>query len=123
MPEQVITFHRQRPEHSLPVLPVPTGKLAALGLFFRRKRKIILTVQWMVVFVYAFLVVVPAFLPLPPGEAHIWDNLRLFAQFVFWGIWWPGVMIATVTLGRVWCGFFCSEGLLTEWVSYYGGGR
>ena len=123
MPEQVITFHRQRPEHSLPVLPVPTGKLAALGLFFRRKRKIILTVQWMVVFVYAFLVVVPAFLPLPPGEAHIWDNLRLFAQFVFWGIWWPGVMIATVTLGRVWCGFFCPEGSLTEWVSKYGRGR
>lgn len=123
MPEHVITFHRQRPPHLAPALPAPTGKLAALGLLLRRNRRTILTLQWIVVFVYAFLVVVPAFLPLPPAGAHIWDNLRLFAQFVFWGIWWPGVMIATVTLGRVWCGFFCPEGSLTEWVSKYGRGR
>ena len=32
-------------------------------------------------------------------------------------------MIATVAFGRVWCGFFCPEGSLTEWVSKYGRGR
>ncbi|MBW7903885.1 MAG: 4Fe-4S binding protein [Rhodocyclaceae bacterium] len=77
----------------------------------------------MVVCVYAFLVVAPAFLPLPLANAHIWDNLRLFAQFAFWGVWWPGVMIATVALGRVWCGIFCPEGSLSEWVSRHGRGR
>ncbi|QRJ65769.1 4Fe-4S binding protein [Azospira restricta] len=77
----------------------------------------------MVVCVYAVLVVVPAFLPLPPESAHLWDNLRLFAQFVFWGIWWPGVMVATVLLGRVWCGLFCPEGSLSEWASRHGRGR
>ena len=60
---------------------------------------------------------------MPPEDAHIWDNLRLFAQFCFWGLWWPGVMIATVTMGRVWCGFFCPEGAMTEWVSQYGRGK
>ena len=44
---------------------------------------------------------IPAFLPLPPEGAHLWDNLRLFAQFIFWGVWWPGVMIATLTLGQM----------------------
>ena len=121
MAEQIISFHRQRPPPNLP--PMPAGRLAAAGLFLRRNRRAIVTIQWMVVVVYAFLVIVPAFLPLPPEGAHLWDNLRLFAQFVFWGIWWPGVMIATVAFGRVWCGFFCPEGSLTEWVSQYGRGR
>lgn len=47
MAEQVITFHRQRP------LPdnSPPGRLAAAGLFLRRHRRAILTIQWMVVVV------------------------------------------------------------------------
>jgi len=32
-------------------------------------------------------------------------------------------MIATVTLGRVWCGIFCPEGSVSEWVSKYGRGK
>lgn len=113
MTEQPITFQ-----------PWPkAGKLAAVGLFLRRHRRLILIVQWLIVVVYAALVVIPAFLPLPPESAHIWDNLRLFAQFCFWGLWWPGVMIATVSLGRVWCGLFCPEGAISEWVSKYGRGK
>ncbi|MDQ5904883.1 MAG: hypothetical protein QG672_2477, partial [Pseudomonadota bacterium] len=117
MPEQVITFHTHRPTAP------PAGRITAAGLFLRRHRKLILSIQWLVVVFYAALVVIPAFLPLPPQGAHIWDNLRLFAQFIFWGVWWPGVMIATVTLGRVWCGVFCPEGSLTEWISQYGRGH
>ena len=82
-----------------------------------------MAIQWAIVLFYAALVIVPAFLPIPPASAHIWDNLRLFAQFCFWGLWWPGVMIATVTLGRVWCGLFCPEGAISEWVSQYGRGK
>ncbi|WP_153146103.1 4Fe-4S binding protein [Dechloromonas sp. H13] len=99
------------------------GRLEKIGLFLRRNRRLIVAIQWLVVVIYAALVVIPAFLPLPPEEAHIWNNLRLFAQFVFWGVWWPGVMIATVTLGRVWCGIFCPEGSVSEWVSKYGRGK
>ncbi|MBI3148903.1 MAG: 4Fe-4S binding protein [Betaproteobacteria bacterium] len=111
-------------ELALPLPPSPeSGRLAAFGLFLRRHRRLLGGVQWSVVAIYAFLVVVPAFLPLPAQSAHLWDNLRLFAQFVFWGLWWPGVMIATVLLGRMWCGLLCPEGFLSEWASARGRGR
>jgi polyferredoxin len=112
-----VTLHPNRSPAS------PPGRIATIGLWLRRHRHLIIALQWLVVVGYAVLVVVPAFLPIPPAQAHIWDNLRLFAQFCFWGLWWPGVMIATVTLGRVWCGLFCPEGFLSEWVSQYGRGK
>jgi len=74
--EQTLHFHRQRPGQD---------RVARLGLLLRRHRGPIIAIQWLVVAVYAGLVVIPAFLPLPPESAHIWDNLRLFAQFCFWG--------------------------------------
>jgi polyferredoxin len=101
----------------------PAGALARLGQAMRRHQRVIRAMQWLVVAVYAFLVVVPAFLPLPPEDAHILDNLRLFAQFLFWGVWWPFVMLSTMLLGRVWCGVFCPEGALTELASRHGLGR
>jgi hypothetical protein len=113
MAEQVIQFHPSRPR----------GRLENIGLFLRRNRRLIISIQWLIVILYAAMVIIPAFLPLPPEDAHIWDNLRLFAQFCFWGLWWPGVMIATVTMGRVWCGLFCPEGAVSEWVSQYGRGK
>ncbi len=113
MSEQTLVFHP----------PGSRGRLEKIGLFLRRHRGPIIALQWLIVAVYSVLVVVPAFLPLPPEQAHIWNNLRLFAQFVFWGVWWPGVMIATVTLGRVWCGIFCPEGFISERVSAYGRGK
>ena len=108
---------------SIPVVAPGAGWIASLGLALARHRRAIVGMQWFVVVFYLALVVIPAFLPLPPEGAHLWDNLRLFAQFVFWGVWWPGVMIATLTLGRVWCGLFCPEGTMTEWVSRHGLGK
>ena len=113
MSEHVLRFH---PQHR-------QGRIERLGAWLRRHRSAIIAIQWAVVIVYAGLVIIPAFLPLPPEDAHLWDNLRLFAQFCFWGLWWPGVMIATVTLGRVWCGLFCPEGFISEWISQYGRGK
>ncbi|TCV79187.1 4Fe-4S binding protein [Sulfurirhabdus autotrophica] len=99
------------------------GRLARLGLAMRRYRVTILVVQWVIVLSYLALVAIPAFLPLPPDKAHIWNNLTRFAQFAFWGIWWPFVILSIMALGRVWCGVLCPEGALTEWVSKYGLGR
>ncbi|MBV8755319.1 MAG: 4Fe-4S binding protein [Hyphomicrobiales bacterium] len=79
--------------------------------------------QWLVVAVYLVLVAVPAFLPLPDRSAHIWNSITLFAQFVFWGIWWPFVLLSMVLVGRSWCGLICPEGTLTEFASRYGQGR
>jgi polyferredoxin len=97
--------------------------LAAAGDWLLRHQRTISAVQWLVVAFYALLVIVPAFLPLPPRGAHIWTNLTLFAQFVFWGIWWPFVLLSMVFVGRMWCGLLCPEGALSEAVSRHGRGR
>lgn len=105
------------------ISPAPAARLAALGDRLRRSRRAILTLQWLVVIVYAALVTIPAFIPLPPDNAGILDHLTRIAQFAFWGIWWPFVILSIIVLGRAWCGFLCPEGALTEWVSRYGAGR
>jgi polyferredoxin len=99
------------------------GRLKAVGDTLQHNRRVILGIQWTVVVFYLALVAIPAFLPLPAQDAHVYDNLTLFAQFVFWGIWWPFVMLSMMLMGRIWCGVFCPEGTLTEYVSRHGLGR
>ncbi len=79
--------------------------------------------QWAIVAAYAFFVAVPAFLPLPADDAHWYNSLALAAQWLFWGIWWPSVILSMFVLGRTWCGLFCPEGVLTEAASRHGLGR
>ena len=113
--EQAIIFQ------SAPALPVP--RLQRLGNAMQRHSRFIARIQWAVVVFYLVLVTVPAFLPLPETGSSVMNNLTLLAQFMFWGIWWPFVIISTLTLGRVWCGVFCPEGALTELASRHGLGR
>lgn len=99
-----------------------TAAVAALGTWLKRHQPLIQTVQWAVVGLYLLLVAVPAFLPLPGRLSHVWNNLTLFAQFCFWGIWWPFVLLSMILVGRAWCGLMCPEGSLTEAVSRHGRG-
>ena len=98
-------------------------RLARVGELMRRHRGWILGAQWVILAAYLFLVITPAFLPLPESGAHLWDNLTLFAQFAFWGIWWPFVLVSMMLMGRVWCGVMCPEGFVSEQVSRFGLGR
>jgi polyferredoxin len=98
------------------------SRLGQTGQWMQRHGNAIRGIQWIVVAVYAFLILVPAVMPLPDGSAHLWSNLTLAAQFVFWGIWWPFVLLSMVMLGRVWCGVLCPEGALTEFASKFGRG-
>lgn len=94
-----------------------TPALHSFGTAMQRHKGVIQTIQWCIVGIYLVLLIIPAFLPLPPRQAHILDNLVLFAQFVFWGIWWPFVILSMLFMGRIWCGVFCPEGALAEWTS------
>ena len=69
-------------------------RLGAFGAALRRHAGLIRRLQWAVVLLYAVLLVIPAWLPLPDGQARLLDDLTLLAQFVFWGLWWPFVLLA-----------------------------
>lgn len=97
--------------------------LAAFGDGMRRHARLIRNLQWALVICYALLLVVPALLPLPTSQARLADDLGLVAQFIFWGIWWPFVLLSMLLFGRLWCGTLCPEGTLSEWVSQRGLGR
>lgn len=97
--------------------------LHKVGRAMQNNRRIIQQIQWTVVGVYVLLLIAPLFFSLPRDYAHIYENAILFTQFIFWGIWWPFVLISMMLMGRVWCGVFCPEGTLTEWTSRYGLGK
>ncbi|MCK9516629.1 MAG: 4Fe-4S binding protein [Ottowia sp.] len=78
--------------------------------------------QWLIVVVYVALLAIPALLPLPGRTASVFNHMTIVAQFAFWGIWWPFVLVSIPLLGRAWCGLFCPEGALTEWASRHGRG-
>ena len=97
--------------------------LARLGDWLGQHLRTVRALQWAVVAIYLVLVAVPAFLPLPERTANLWSNLTLAAQFAFWGIWWPFVLVSMVVVGRAWCGLLCPEGTLTEVASRWSLGR
>jgi polyferredoxin len=117
-PAEVLVKRKRKPPRDAVAI-----SLKALGEAMRRNRHLIQQIQWAIVLVYAVLVTIPAFLPLPRRLSHIWDNLTLFAQFAFWGIWWPFVLLSMVLVGRAWCGIFCPEGALSEAASRIGKGH
>ncbi len=98
-------------------------RLSVCGDWLRRHQRAVRRLQWCIVVVYALLLIVPTLLPLPGHTAHVWNNITLFAQFVFWGIWWPGVLLSMLVFGRLWCGIMCPEGALSEAASRRGLGR
>lgn len=97
--------------------------VAGVGEVLLRSRRAILAVQWGVVILYAVLLVAPLILPSPTRSDHLWSSLALLARFVFWGIWWPFVLVSTLLIGRAWCGLFCPEGFLSQQASRIGRGR
>ena len=96
--------------------------LQRIGDWLSRHQSAIRALQWAVVFIYLLLIVVPLLVPLPGRSAHIWNDITLFAQFAFWGVWWPLVLASMVLVGRMWCGLLCPEGALSEFASRHGRG-
>ena len=94
--------------------------IAAFGHWLQRNARQVRALQWVVVVGYAALLIIPVFVPLPDNASHIWNHITVFAAFVFWGIWWPFVLLSMVLFGRLWCGLLCPEGALSEWCARHG---
>jgi polyferredoxin len=106
--------------------------LARLGDWLAAHQRAIVAIQWLIVVFYAVLVALPAFLPHPTPDARLFssdfgvaawhERLVLLAQYLFWGVWWPFVILSIMFAGRVWCGVLCPEGALAEFASRHGRG-
>jgi polyferredoxin len=108
---------------SFTIQPTHASLPARFGTLLRQHQDLISILQWVMVGLYLVLLLVPAAMPAPAADARFYNNFRLFAQFLLWGIWWPGVLLSTMLFGRVWCGIFCPEGALTEWACQHGRNR
>ncbi|RUW31759.1 MAG: 4Fe-4S binding protein [Mesorhizobium sp.] len=117
----------QTPLHPAGLDPQASSRIQAgiarVGLWLRDHQAAIRRVQWTIIVAYVALLIAPLLAPMPTRLSHIWSNAVLFAQFVFWGIWWPFVLVSMVLVGRSWCGLFCPEGALAEAASRHGLGR
>ncbi len=102
------------------ILTASNRFLRGVGLALARRQKVIRAVQWTMVGLYGFLLIAPFFQSAPEAGAHIFSHLRLLAQFLFWGVGWPLIMLSMMVVGRAWCGLFCPDGTLTEAISRRG---
>lgn len=98
------------------------GWLQRAGDLLQRRQDVIRRVQWSFVGFYYFLLIVPAILPQPVNRAGILSSLAGWAEIIFWGVWWPGVILSMMLFGQFWCGVFCPDGTVTEWASRHGRG-
>lgn len=94
----------------------------AFGDLLQRRRTAVACVQWAFVAFYAVLLIGPVLLPSPAAAVGIFDSLARFSEALFWGIWWPAVVLATLVFGQFWCGVLCPDGTLTEFASRRGRG-
>ncbi|MDX9951238.1 MAG: 4Fe-4S binding protein [Methylophilaceae bacterium] len=100
----------------------PEGWLQGVGDTLQQRQDVIRWLQWCFVAIYYFLLIVPALLPQPASRAEVFTSLAGVAEIVFWGIWWPGVILSMLLFGQFWCGVFCPDGTLTEFASRRGRG-
>lgn len=97
--------------------------VSRIGNWLGRHQKLIWSLQWIIILIYILLMFVPVFLPLPDESATLFHHFTVFAGFLFWGIWWPFVLISIILFGRLWCGVLCPEGALSEFANRFGRGR
>lgn len=96
--------------------------LQRLGDQLQRRQGEIRALQWCLVGIYYLLLLIPAILPPPVDRANLLGNLAGWAEILFWGLWWPLVLLSVMLFGQFWCGLLCPDGALTEAVSRHGRG-
>ncbi len=97
----------------------PRWLLQLENLSYKHRNKLVFIHVSMFLFFLA-LIVIPLFLPEPTEQASTFNNFTLFAQFLFWGIWFPLVFASVIFTGRSWCGVLCPMGAASEWTNKIG---
>ena len=104
-------------------LATPLSRLPRrLGDVLRDNRQAIAVVQWAFVVLYLVLLIVPALVPADDANGGVLHSLGRFSEALFWGVWWPGVILSVMLIGQFWCGLLCPDGTLTEFASRHGRG-
>ncbi|MDR2366189.1 MAG: 4Fe-4S binding protein [Zoogloeaceae bacterium] len=98
------------------------ARVKALGDALQQHQDRVRKLQWTIVAIYLFLLITPACLPEADPRAGVFDSLACFAEALFWGVWWPGVILSMLIFGQFWCGLLCPDGTITEFASRRGRG-
>ncbi|ARJ65902.1 polyferredoxin [Magnetospirillum sp. ME-1] len=88
--------------------------MKAVGDFLHRRQDVVRMVQWGMALVYFVLLLGPVVIPA--------GGLGRVAEAVFWGVWWPAVILSVMVFGQFWCGVLCPDGTVTECASRHGKG-
>ena len=83
--------------------------------FFVINRDRLVWVHVLMFLVFITLLILPLFLPEAAEDSTIFNNFTRFANFAFWGLWFPLVFLSVIFSGRSWCGLFCPMGAASEW--------
>ncbi|HSV28576.1 MAG TPA: 4Fe-4S binding protein [Candidatus Omnitrophota bacterium] len=92
----------------------------AIEAFFVRHRDRLVWLHAAMAVVFVCVIVVPVFLPDPPGDATPLTHWTTFANFALWGLWFPLVFLSVIVTGRSWCGLLCPMGAAAEWANRKG---
>lgn len=95
-------------------------KIDKIEKFLVRNRERFGYLHLFMLILFLALFVVPPFLPAPSEEAKPWNNFVLFAKFAVWGLWFPLILASVIIFGRAWCGLFCPQGALSEFMNKRG---
>src|SRR3990170_3957921 len=83
--------------------------------FFVKNRERFIYLHMGMLIIFAALIFITPFLPLPAEDATLLNNFTLLAKFLIWGLWFPLMLLSVVFFGRLWCGLLCPQGALREY--------
>ena len=92
----------------------------AIETFFVRHRDRLVWLHATMAVVFVAVIVLPVFLPDPPGDATPLTHWPSFANYALWGLWFPLVFLSVIFTGRSWCGLLCPMGAAAEWANRKG---
>jgi polyferredoxin len=97
-----------------------TARVQALGDLLQRRQNVVRRMQWAVVVFYGVLMLGPVLALLLHSGDDLFASLARFTEALFWGLWWPAVILSMMLFGQVWCGLLCPDGMLSETASRHG---